>query len=527
MANNIYGIDVAFIYGRKSREKAETLDNQLNACKAWCTANGIKTVELFIEEGSASSEDWDREQLQEMIARIEAYETNAIIVTEQSRICRTDDFPKFREILQDIGVLFVETDYNKVYDYNNANDEFQSDIISAVNKQELNRAKVRLSRGTKESAKKGNYVGKKPPVGFEYDRKTKRLVQNEYAPIIREMFERYLSGMSTNDIAFKMTHDNIVIPYEEKGILKNMVWTSATLSRLLNNVHYAGHSLYGRTSQKKNRKTKKRETKATKETEQILIKNTHPKEAIVTPEEWDRIQEIKLKRNSRPPSLKLAKHTFSGFIRCKRCGAIHSFQTNNRNGKKRISSCLTRSYSDDLTSYEVCKNSGANLETFEILFYTAFSQRIKKLQDHIDLIKTAEVPQDQRVDLRNRQIKEKKNMIQHLTGNFVKIQQGFELGIYEGQEVQKANEIKKIKNNIKILENEIEEIKAEKDNNEADHLEEILNNMKKFFAGKDNPKISGKEANEILRDFIETILYKKEGREIAIEIVWKKEVEVN
>jgi DNA invertase Pin-like site-specific DNA recombinase len=525
MAQNIYGIDNAFLYGRKSREDEETLESQMNANRGWANANKVEILKEFVEEGSSSSEDWDRKELQDMIEEIEKNPPDAIIVTEQARICRSDDFPKFREILQDLKVLFVETDYNQVYDYNNANDEFTSDILTAVNKKDLKSIKAKLKRGTRESAKKGNYVGKKPPVGYDYDRRTKRLVRNEHAPIIREMFERYMSGWSTQDIAYQMTHDNILITYEEKGTIKKMVWTSATISRLLNNVHYAGHSLYGKTSQKKNRKTKKRETKETKEEDQILVKNTHWEEAIVTAEEWDRIQEIKSKRNSRPPALKLAKHTFSGFIRCRTCGSIHSFQTNNKNGKKRISSCQTRTYSDDLSSYEVCKNSGANLEAFEILFYAPFKQKIERLQDHIELIKSAQIPDDQRIELKEKDIRAKIKMISQLNTQVNNIQKGFELGIYEGQEVEKANEIKKKKRDIELLEREIKDLKAEKNESQADHFDSILDNMKKFFSGKENPKISERELNEILQEVIEAILYKKEGREIEIDIVWKKDLQ--
>ena len=168
------------------------------------------------------------------------------------------------------------------------------------------------------------------------------------------------------------------------------------------------------------------------------------------------------------------------------------------------------------------------MEAFEILFFAAFSQKIQKLGDHIDLIKSKVVPNDQRSEQKENQIKSKNQIIQQLSTTIKNIQTGFELGMYEGQEAQKAKEVKKYKNDIKILEDEIEAIKAEKETDQGDHFEEIFNNMKKFFSGKDNPNISGKESNEILRDFIEAIFYNKEGREITIDIVWKKELkEIN
>ena len=90
---------VACIYPRKSRENAVTLDGQINACVEWCQRNDVE-YEIFAEEGSASSEDWNRPQLQEMIKRIENFEFDLCVVTEQTRICRDDHFPIFKEVLR-------------------------------------------------------------------------------------------------------------------------------------------------------------------------------------------------------------------------------------------------------------------------------------------------------------------------------------------------------------------------------------------------------------------------------------------
>lgn len=152
------------------------------------------------------------------------------------------------------------------------------------------------------------------------------------------MFKLYLEGMSTKDIAFKFDHENVVTSI-------GLIWTPAGVSRTLNNPVYAGHLLYGKTTQKK--VNGKRVTKKTKKEEQILVENTH--EALIFQEDWEQVQVIKEKRNSRPPSLKLGKHKFSGLIVCGICGGVQSFQTS-RGNKKRISSCQTRHYNEDIVS---------------------------------------------------------------------------------------------------------------------------------------------------------------------------------
>lgn len=203
---------------------------------------------------------------------------------------------------------------------------------------------------------------------------TKKLEPSEDAPIIKKMFKLYPEGMSTKDIAFKFERENVVTS-------TGLIWTPAGVSRLLNNSVYLGHSLYGKTTQKK--VNGKRVTMKTKREEQILV-NTHG--VLISQEDWGQVQIIKEKRASRSPSLKLGKHKFSGLIHCGICGGVHSFQTS-RGSKKRISSCQTRKYNEDMTQYSDCQNKGANLSEFEKLFYTELGQYADKLEEYVDLIK--------------------------------------------------------------------------------------------------------------------------------------------
>ena len=58
---NIYNVEKAVIYGRKSREDQMSLEGQINACIEWAERKCITNYDIFIDEGSQSSEDWNRE----------------------------------------------------------------------------------------------------------------------------------------------------------------------------------------------------------------------------------------------------------------------------------------------------------------------------------------------------------------------------------------------------------------------------------------------------------------------------------
>jgi site-specific DNA recombinase len=503
-------IKAVAIYVRKSRDNKESLEGQLASLIEYCVRLGWE-YEVFSEEGSASSEDWNRPELQRMIKLVEKQHFDAILVTEQSRITRADEFPKFRNVLQEANCLFITTQTNSVYDYNKPEDEFVSDIMSAVNKQEIAFTKLRLKRGTVQSAKKGNWLGKKCATGYSYNRETKRLEPNEDAPIIRRMFEEYLNGLSTKDIAEKFTFENVTTSVDT-------VWTSSGISRMLNNISYAGHSLYGRTTQKKDKTTGKRVVKQASEDEHILVNNTH--EPIIDQEMWDTVQHIKADRNSRPISLKLGKHKYSGLIRCGLCGAIHSFQTS-RYKRKRIASCQTRNHSETLEKYEMCKNQGGNVAEFDEIFHKNLERYIAELEKYVDIINNSESKEFK--SNTEDDIKVKERHIKKLQQDVKRVQQGFIMEIFSEKEAQE--QIRHLKQQQEELEKQIEQLKEVKDTSTVDYLTTVLGRLKKFLNGSDD--IPERELNDIIKDYVETILYLKNedtGNQMQLTVVWKEVV---
>lgn len=492
------------LYVRKSRENNDSLEGQLSSLIDYCEKFDWE-YEIFKEDGSASSEDWNRPELQRMILLTEKQHFDAIVVTEQSRITRADEFPKFRNVLQEANCLFITTQTNSVYDYNKPEDEFVSDIMSAVAKQEIAFAKLRLKRGTVQSAKKGNWLGKKAPIGYIYNKETKRLVPSDDAVVIKRLFEEYAEGASTKDLAIKFTQEGVTTTV-------GMKWTPAGISRLLNNIVYIGHSLYGRTSQKKDKSTGKRITKKTSEDEQILVENTH--EPIISKELWVNVQRIKLNRNSKPVSMRLAKHKFSGLIKCAICGNVHSFQSS-RHKKKRINSCQTRKYkSNSINDYEMCENQGCNLEDFEVLFFNLLGSHVDELKKYKDEIIKSEKKLDdssERILFLERQLKKNQQDIK-------RIQQGFIMEIFTESEAQE--QIKALKIQKDNINNELSRLKEMKEETGTDYLTKTIKKLSDFLNGHDDMPES--ISNEILKEYIHAIIYKKTEKEnIDIKIIWK------
>jgi site-specific DNA recombinase len=511
------------IYGRKSRENEATLESQINACIDWCEKNDVE-YELFVEEGTQSSENWDRPELQKMLRKIENLEYNFVIVSESSRISRTEDFSIFAKLMKETGTILVQADTGETTNFLNRNDKLKSGVQQVFNEYELDVAKTRLKRGTVQSAKKGNWVAKKAPVGYEYDRETKRLKLTKDAEVIKLMFDLYASGLSTVEITHKFNVENVLAYHKVKGEMVPVNWSKSTVSRMMHNIAYLGHTLYGKTKLQKIKGV--RHQIEVEEDQQILVRDTH--QPIVSKELWDKVHAIMKKKTTLPPAIKHAKHTFSGLIRCAKCNTVHTFEMGS-NGKKRISSCKYRNYDQDFVEYTMCGNSGGILEPIEKLFYDYLEQTEKQIEKYIDLIKEIQLSGGKMGISKESQINSKVLQVQQMKKKRKKIGELIEDGFYDDvdEEIEKVRERKQLLNRINELEAEIQELREKEGDSEIQHIERVLDNIKKVFQGRNNPNITEKEMNDVLSDFIEKITYEKQGRfakEIKIKVFLKDDI---
>jgi site-specific DNA recombinase len=303
-----------------------------------------------------------------------------------------------------------------------------------------------------------------------------------------------------------------------------ITWGKSTISRSLNNILYVGHTIFGKT--KIQRIKGKKVQVDVPEEEHLLIENTH--EGIITQEEWDKVQTIMRKKRTVPPALKHSKHTFSGLVRCAKCGAVHTFEKpKSKIGKFRISSCKTRTYDDDFIKYKMCGNSGGELENLEVLFYASLKETKAQILNYIDLIKNI---QDSGANAgKNLETQKgiKFQQIQQMQKKRKKIQSLLEEEMYEGEEeIEKIREVKQLANRIKALKEEMERLNEKQGESELEHVERVVNQIDMFFDGIKNCA-SEKTLNEILNEFVSKIFYRRNGRgaQVEVEVYLKDEIQ--
>lgn len=506
MTQTIYKINKVAVYGRKSRddETEEALRKQIAGLLEKCEQFKWK-YDVFKEV--ASSQDNNRPEYNKLKNMIQAREYDAIVTVDQDRLTRTQgEFEELQAILQEYNVLLV-TD-KKIFDFNKDADAFEGDFYAFIAKMEYRQTKTRLIRGKRDSAKKGNWAGGRTPVGYDYDHKTKKLVPNDDAPIVKKIFNFYLSGMSSIDIERQLEIEGILTPTGSK-------WNKARISVVLANPAYKGTAVYGKTKVSKISKKpsgKPRQYKAPEDV-QIIVDNAH--ESIVSVEEWEKADAIREGRLTRPPTAKIGKVAFTGLIKCSNCGRTHSFQR--RKGKEmRITSCQTRHYAED-GSYTVCENKGVRLDHFETVFYAKFGLFVKDLEQYLEDVKKnikAEKsnPADEKTSL--------EAQLKRIDAGIKRVDDAYISGMWSLEKAQEQT--KNLQTQRKHIEQQLQRLNTRTKNEKFDELQAVLDRLKSLLNGTSD--MDNAELNYLLKSLIDHIEYKRVGdhkAEIEMKIHYK------
>lgn len=184
--------------------------------------------------------------------------------------------------------------------------------------------KVRSTK--KQLAEKGYCVA--PYAFFGYQKapgnKHALLVDKDAAAVVRRVFDLFISGLSTTDIARKFNTEGVLTPLQRKRLQEvnrrwNCVdqsknyWTSAMVRKILDDERYTGKAIYGKTTRKK---VGSSQVKAVTEDQWTVVNGAFP--AIITQETFDTAKS--LNRSSNPGTTGKSTRIFYRKIPCGHCG---------------------------------------------------------------------------------------------------------------------------------------------------------------------------------------------------------------
>ena len=315
-----------------------SISNQKLLPKDHAEKLGMFQYEYYVDDGY-TGRNFNRPSFRRMIADIEAGKVGCVITKDLSRLGRNYIeagtyieifFPKHnvRYIAVTDGVDSLTSPELDITPFKNIlNDMYSRDISK----------KVLAGRMTR--SRQGKFCGGTPPYGLKRDPEEKGhlLIDPETAPVIRKIYDMALDGWGCMRIAKRLMEDKAPITHvktQTECDVNYYYWSASRISHILRNPFYKGAHLVCRTHQKGIRSGT---VDIIPREDWEIIENCH--EAIVTPEEWDKVQEL---IDGRPAIMEGNAcpfyNIFHGIIYCATCGKSMQvrYEKVGRTGKNRF-----------------------------------------------------------------------------------------------------------------------------------------------------------------------------------------------
>lgn len=236
-------------YLRKSRTDdplltvEEVLERHETILNEWAErhiGSKVPAENVFREVVSGETID-SRPELLKLLKKIESPKIKAILIVEVQRLGRPDleDIGRLSKLFRYTNTLVITP--TKTFDLRNEYDReaFERELMRG--NEYLEYSKKIMSRGRLLSVQQGNFIGTKPPYGYEKDtivegkKKCHTLkVKEDEANVVRMIFDMYVNqNMGCTKIAHKL--NDLGVP-TRTGTL----WKHDTIIKMLNNEHYIG-----------------------------------------------------------------------------------------------------------------------------------------------------------------------------------------------------------------------------------------------------------------------------------------------
>lgn len=249
------------------------------------------------------------------------------------------DTLQYVRLLKENGVVVIFEKEN--INTSTMESEMQLALLSTLAQNEVESISANVKLGVKMKMKRGEMMGFNGCLGYDYHPEDKSITVNEEeAEIVRYIYDRYVEGYGAYTIAKELVR---LGKRNKKGVVK---WTDSGVRGILKNEKYKGDLLQGKTITVD--PISKRRLDNHGEEEMYYTKNHH--EAIVSEEQWEKVQEIMKSRyrtnenaNADTRTKYSRKYAFSGMCQCAFCGRNLTRRSHNQTSKtlKPVWKCRT------------------------------------------------------------------------------------------------------------------------------------------------------------------------------------------
>ena len=364
---------ITALYPRLSHEdelqgESNSISNQKRILETYAKQNGFSNLRWYTDDGYSGA-NFQRPGFQAMLADIEAGKVGTVIVKDMSRLGRN-----YLQVGMYTEMIFPQKNVRFIA-INDGVDSAQGENDFAPLRNIFNEWLVRDTSKKIKAVKRskgmsGKPITSKPVYGYLMDEDENFIIDEEAAPVVRQIYSLCLAGNGPTKIARMLTEQQIPTPgtleYRRTGSTRRYhpgyecKWATNTVVHLLENREYTGCLV--------NFKTEKVSYKLKHSVEnppekQAVFENHH--EPIIDRETWERVQELRKQRKR--PNRYDEVGLFSGILFCADCGSVmyqQRYQTDKRKQdcyicgsyKKRTADCTAHFIRTELLTAGVTEN---------------------------------------------------------------------------------------------------------------------------------------------------------------------------
>ena len=364
---------ITALYPRLSHEdelagESNSISNQKRILETYARQNGFSNLKWYTDDGYSGA-NFQRPGFQAMLADIEAGKVGTVIVKDMSRLGRN-----YLQVGMYTEMIFPQKNVRFIA-INDGVDSAQGENDFAPLRNIFNEWLVRDTSKKIKAVKRskgmsGKPITSKPVYGYLMDEEENFIIDEEAAPVVRQIYSLCLAGNGPTKIARMLTEQQIPTPgtleYRRTGSTRRYhpgyecKWATNTVVHLLENREYTGCLV--------NFKTEKVSYKLKHSVEnppekQAVFENHH--EPIIDRETWERVQELRKQRKH--PNRYDEVGLFSGILFCADCGSVmyqQRYQTDKRKQdcyicgsyKKRTADCTAHFIRTELLTAGVTEN---------------------------------------------------------------------------------------------------------------------------------------------------------------------------
>ena len=364
---------ITALYPRLSHEdelqgESNSISNQKRILETYAKQNGFSNLRWYTDDGYSGA-NFQRPGFQAMLADIEAGKVGTVIVKDMSRLGRNYlQVGMYTEmIFPQKGVRFIAI--NDGVDSAQGENDF-APLRNIFNEWLVRDTSKKIKAVKRSKGMSGKPITSKPVYGYLMDENENFIIDEEAAPVVRQIYSLCLAGNGPTKIARMLTEQQIPTPgtleYRRTGSTRRYhpgyecKWATNTVVHLLENREYTGCLVNFKTEKPSYKLKHSIENPPEK---QAVFENHH--EPIIDRETWERVQELRKQRKR--PNRYDEVGLFSGILFCADCGSVmyqQRYQTDKRKQdcyicgsyKKRTADCTAHFIRTDLLTAGVLSN---------------------------------------------------------------------------------------------------------------------------------------------------------------------------